>query len=150
MSPKISIIIPVYNVSGYLEGCLDSILAQTFQDYDVYVVDDGSTDETPAICDRYAAQSDKITVIHKKNEGVSVARNAAIEKAKGEYLLFFDGDDHVEPECLEELYQEAVSKEADSVISSIGLIRDLQAMTMQNQEKPTGSFSTISTRKTLQ
>ncbi len=116
MSPKISIIIPVYNVSGYLEGCLDSILAQTFQDYDVYVVDDGSTDETPAICDRYAAQSDKITVIHKKNEGVSVARNAAIEKAKGEYLLFFDGDDHVEPECLEELYQEAVSKEADSVI----------------------------------
>ena len=116
MNPKISIIIPVYNVEGYLESCLDSILAQTFQDFDVYIVDDGSTDATPAVCDRYAAQNDKIKVIHKKNEGVSIARNVAIEQAQGTYLVFFDGDDHVEPECLEELYQEAVSKDADSVI----------------------------------
>ena len=117
MNPKISIIIPVYNVAGYLENCLDSILAQTFQDFDVYIVDDGSTDETPAICDRYAAQNEKITVIHKKNEGVSIARNVAIEQAKGDYFVFFDGDDHVEPECLEEMYQAAVSKNADSVIA---------------------------------
>lgn len=116
MNPKISIIIPVYNLEGYVEGCLDSILAQTFQDFDVYIVDDGSTDATPDICNRYAAQDERITVIHKKNEGVSIARNVAIERAKGDYFLFFDGDDHVEPECLEELYQEAVGKDADSVI----------------------------------
>lgn len=116
MKPKISIIIPVYNVEGYLRNCLNSILAQTFRDFEVFIVDDGSTDKTGEICDEYKNRDGRITVIHKENEGVSVARNTAIEIATGDYFLFFDGDDHVEPECLEELYEIAVSQNADSVL----------------------------------
>lgn len=116
METKLSIIIPAYNVSGYLEKCLDSILAQTFQEYEVILVDDGSTDETVEICDSYAKKDNRIQVIHKINEGVSVARNTGIEKAIGEYFLFFDGDDFVEPYACEELYQLAREKEVDTVI----------------------------------
>lgn len=116
MKPKISIIIPVYNVEGYLRKCLDSILAQTFCNFDVFIVDDGSTDRTGEICDEYKNKDERINVIHKENEGVSVARNTAIDIATGDYFLFFDGDDHVESECLAELYETAVSQNADSVL----------------------------------
>lgn len=116
MSHKISIIIPVFNVELYLRKCLDSILAQTFQDFHIYIVDDGSTDGTGIICDEYAKKEERITVIHKKNEGVSIARNTAIEIATGEYFLFFDGDDHVEKNCLEELYEAAIRQNADAVL----------------------------------
>jgi len=113
---KYSVIIPAYNVAGYLERCLDSVLAQTLKDYEVIVVDDGSTDDTPKIADAYAKMDGRITVIHKKNEGVSTARNTGIELAKGEYFLFFDGDDFVEPYCMEELYTIAKEKKADTII----------------------------------
>lgn len=116
METKISIIIPAYNVAGYLEKCLDSILAQTFTEYEVILVDDGSTDNTPAICDEYAEKDSRIMVIHKENEGVSVARNTGINKAKGEYILFFDGDDFVEPYTCKELFQLAKEKKADTII----------------------------------
>jgi len=116
MEAKISIIIPAYNVSGYLEKCLDSILVQTFTEFEVILIDDGSTDDTADICDRYAQNDNRITVIHKKNEGVSVARNTGIECAKGEYFLFFDGDDFVEPYTCEELYNLIKEKQADTVL----------------------------------
>lgn len=116
MDAILSIIIPAYNVAGYLEKCLDSILAQTFQDYEVILVDDGSTDQTPEISDRYAEVDRRITVIHKQNEGVSIARNTGIEIAKGEYILFFDGDDFVEPYTCEELYKLIKEKQADTII----------------------------------
>ena len=116
MNSKISIIIPVFNVENYLKRCLDSILAQTFREFQVYIVDDGSTDQTGVICDEYAKKDKRITVIHKQNEGVSIARNTAIEMATGEYFLFFDGDDHVEENCLEELYEAAVHQNADAVL----------------------------------
>jgi len=124
VNPKISIIIPVYNVENYLEKCLDSILAQTFQDFNVYIVDDGSTDKTGDICDEYGKKDQRITVIHKKNEGVSVARNTAIELATGDYFLFFDGDDHVRPECLEELYETITYQKADAVLYGYYLEKD--------------------------
>lgn len=116
MAKSISIIIPVYNVAGYIETCLDSIMKQTFEDYEVIIVDDGSTDGTSDIIDQYASNYSKINVVHKKNEGVSVARNVGITLAKGEYYLFFDGDDFVEPYCLEELYTVAKEKQVDTVI----------------------------------
>lgn len=116
MTPKLSVIIPAYNVAGYLEKCLDSVLSQTFTDFEVILVDDGSTDETPAICDRYLQKDSRLIVVHKENEGVSVARNTGIEKARGEYFLFFDGDDFVEPYACEELYKLAKDKEVDTVI----------------------------------
>lgn len=116
MSIRISVIIPAYNVEGYLEKCLDSVLAQDFKDYEVILIDDGSTDNTPKIADTYAKKDNRIQVIHKKNEGVSIARNTGIDLAKGEYILFFDGDDFCESYCLRELYETAMDKKVDSVI----------------------------------
>lgn len=116
MSIKISVIIPAYNVAGYLEKCLDSVIAQDFADYEVILIDDGSTDDTPQIADTYAKKDARIQVIHKKNEGVSVARNTGIDLAKGEYILFFDGDDFAESYCLRELYETAINKQVDTVI----------------------------------
>lgn len=95
--PELSIIIPVYNVEKYLRQCLDSILTQTSQNYEVILVDDGSTDESPAICDQYAKKDKRFKVIHKKNEGVSVARNAGIDICTGEFISFVDSDDWLEP-----------------------------------------------------
>lgn len=95
---------------------MDSVLVQTFRDFEVILVDDGSTDSTPVICDRYARQDDRVTVIHKKNEGVSVARNTGIERAQGEFILFFDGDDFAKPYTCEELFHIAREKQVDTVI----------------------------------
>lgn len=111
-----SVIIPAYNVAGYIEGCLDSILAQTYQDYEILLIDDGSTDQTPEIADAYAKKDKRIQVIHKENEGVSAARNTGIEHARGTYFLFFDGDDFVEPYCMEELYQLVTEKKVDTIL----------------------------------
>lgn len=121
---KISIILPVYNVDAYIGRCLDSIRAQSFTDYEVLIVDDGSSDKTGEVCDLYAKEDSRFKVIHKKNEGVSTARNIAIRKAGGEYFLFFDGDDYVLPECLEELYQVAQEKQVDAVLYGYYLVEN--------------------------
>lgn len=118
----VSIIIPVYNVGNYLERCLDSILEQTFREYEVILVDDGSTDQSGGICDRYAAADGRFRVLHQKNAGVSAARNAGIEIARGEYFAFFDGDDFVKKECLQEVYEAASRNKADSVIFGYYLV----------------------------
>lgn len=99
--PKISVIIPAYNVERYLSRCLDSVMSQTFKNFEVIVVDDGSSDKTGEICDKYAVLDKRINVIHKKNEGVSAARNAGIEMARGDWCCFIDSDDWVEPKYLE-------------------------------------------------
>jgi glycosyltransferase involved in cell wall biosynthesis len=91
----VSIIVPVYNVEKYLRECLDSIIAQTYRDYEVILVDDGSVDSSPNICDEYAKKDDRISVIHKQNGGLSDARNAGLRKAKGEYIIFIDSDDYI-------------------------------------------------------
>lgn len=124
MEAKISIIIPAYNVAGYLETCLDSILAQSFQEFEVILVDDGSTDGTSRICDEYEARDHRITVIHKNNEGVSIARNTGIAVARGKYFLFFDGDDFVEPYTCEELYRLIEEKKVDMIIYGYHRYRD--------------------------
>lgn len=101
MTPKISLVLPVFNGGGYLSQMLDSVTVQTFNDWELILVDDGSTDETPDICDRYA--SERIHVIHQKNGGVSAARNRGMKEAKGEYIGFVDADDLIEPTYLEHL-----------------------------------------------
>ncbi|MCI7792187.1 MAG: glycosyltransferase [Lachnospiraceae bacterium] len=116
MCVKLSVVIPVYNIEDYIGKCLDSVLAQTYQNYEVIIVDDGSTDGTAGVCDEYAQKDERIRVIHKKNEGVSVARNTGIDIATGEYFLFFDGDDFMEPYTMEELCKIALEKQADTVI----------------------------------
>jgi glycosyltransferase involved in cell wall biosynthesis len=118
IQPKVSIIIPAYNLEGYIDKCLKSVCAQTMdsKDIEIITVDDGSSDNTPAILDGWAQKDGRINVIHKKNGGVSAARNDAIKVAKGEFIFFFDGDDFMEPETCEELYNRAKENDADSVV----------------------------------
>ena len=92
---KLSIIVPVYKIRRYLQRCIESILQQTYTDYELILVDDGSPDGCGALCDRFALECDKVKVIHKKNGGLSSARNAGIVAAKGEYITFVDGDDTI-------------------------------------------------------
>ena len=94
----ISIIVPVYNVERFLPRCLESLMTQTYETLEIILVDDGATDSSGAICDEYAAKDPRITVIHKKNGGLSSARNAGMEIARGEYIGFVDSDDWIEPE----------------------------------------------------
>ena len=100
---KVSIIVPVYNVDNVLHYCVDSILAQTYNDFELILVDDGSTDKSGEICDRYADENDKIKVVHIENSGVSKARNTGIEIAKGDYICFIDSDDFISEDYIEEL-----------------------------------------------
>lgn len=93
--PEISIIVPVYKVENYLRRCVDSILVQTFTDFELILVDDGSPDNSPAICDEYAKKDSRIAVIHKENGGVSSARNRGLDAARGRYIMFCDSDDCV-------------------------------------------------------
>lgn len=100
----ISVIVPVYNVEAFLPNCLGSIAAQTFTDFEVILVDDGSTDESGRICDDYCAHDNRFSVIHQENRGPSRARNNGLKEAKGEYIYFIDGDDYVAAGTLEVLY----------------------------------------------
>ncbi len=100
---KISIIVPVYNVEKYLLQCIDSICSQTFSDFELILVDDGSLDRSGEICDKYALQDNRVKVIHKPNGGVSSARNTGLDNAQGEYVMFCDSDDYAEPQWCEEL-----------------------------------------------
>ena len=105
MEPLITVIVPVYNVEAYLAECLDSILAQTHRNLEILLVDDGSPDRCPQICDEYAQKDSRIRVIHKPNGGLSDARNAALEVATGEYIGFVDSDDWIAPDMMEYLLQ---------------------------------------------
>lgn len=112
---KISVIVPVYNASQYLKKCVDSILDQTYQDLEVILIDDGSTDETPFICDSLAASDKRVTVIHKANEGPGAARQAGVAIATGGYIAFVDADDYVNPSMFTKLLGYAIKEKADIV-----------------------------------
>lgn len=125
MEPLISVIVPVYNVEPYLRKCVDSILNQTYRNLEVILVDDGSPDGCPAICDEYATNDERIKVIHKKNGGLSDARNAGMAVAKGEYLSFVDSDDMLPPDAMEILLHTAISEQADMVIGGHSRFEDI-------------------------
>ena len=116
--PEISIIVPVYKVEKYLNVCIDSILAQTFADFEVILVDDGSPDNCPALCDAAAEKDSRIRVIHKPNGGVSTARNAGLDAVCGRWIAFVDPDDHIAPQFLEKLHTAAVAANAEIAICS--------------------------------
>lgn len=99
--PEISVIVPAYKVANYLPDCVGSILAETFSDFELILVDDGSPDRTPELCDRLASTDSRIRVIHKQNQGLGMARNTGLEAARGEWIVFIDGDDTVDPRLLE-------------------------------------------------
>ncbi|RKV91782.1 MAG: glycosyltransferase [Streptococcus sp.] len=111
----LTVVIPVYNVEKYLKRCIDSILIQEWKNYNILLVDDGSTDSSPQICDDYAKAYDFISVIHKENGGLSEARNTGISHAKGDYVYFPDSDDWLEPQTFKELAEVLESQEFDIV-----------------------------------
>ncbi len=113
---KISVVVPVYNVAEYLPECIESIQKQTFDDYEIILVDDGSTDSSGIICDEYAANDARIRIIHQKNAGVSAARNTGLESAVGDYIAFVDSDDIVDTEYLSCMYEGITAQNADMVV----------------------------------
>lgn len=114
--PKISVIVPVYNTEKYLHRCIDSVLIQTYQDFELLLIDDGSKDSSGVICDEYAAQDARVRVFHKDNGGVSSARNLGLDNVRGEWITFVDADDWIEPEMLELLLRKGEETGADIVM----------------------------------
>ena len=137
MNNKISIIIPVYNAEKYLKRCIDSIIAQTYSDWELILVDDGSTDLSGKICDKYASQDKRITVCHIQNGGPSRARNIGVDKSKGDYIFFVDADDWIEPlsisdflgtkgESFDIYFQNYVLHDSDGTSNIVG-VQDIEA-----------------------
>ncbi|XRG78440.1 glycosyltransferase [Rossellomorea sp. GAMAL-10_SWC] len=124
MHPKISIIVPIYNVENYIHKCIDSILSQTFSDFELILVNDGSPDRCGNIAEEYSKKDSRIIVIHKKNGGLSDARNSGIEIAKGEYIGFVDGDDWIEPDMYKLLYDMCVEKECEIASCNYFILKD--------------------------
>lgn len=122
--PELSIIVPVYKVEKYLVKCIESILNQTFTDFELILVDDGSPDKCGSICDEYAKKDFRIKVLHQKNKGVSAARNVALNIAKGTYLGFVDADDWIAQDMFQTMIHTALTKEADVVICGINYRSD--------------------------
>lgn len=109
-NPKISVIVPVYNAEKYLHRCVDSILAQTFTDFEVLLINDGSKDKSGTICDDYAKLDSRVRVFHKENGGVSSARNIGVENMVGDYSIHVDSDDEILPTMYEKLYNKVIEK----------------------------------------
>lgn len=167
MKPLLSVIVPVYNVEKYLKRCLESILVQSWNDYEIILVDDGSTDSSAQICDLYAEKYEMIRVIHKDNKGLSDTRNRGIEEASGEYVYFPDSDDWLEPNTFSELSdvieeltydiisfnREFVTSEEDKLISAKSRIQKLSGkqalLEMLKQSDVTGFANDKIYRKKL-
>lgn len=124
MIPKISIIVPVYNVKPYLNKCLDSLIFQSMKEIEIIIIDDGSTDGSDAICDEYAKMDKRIIVCHQKNCGLSCARNVGLKIAKGKYIMFVDSDDYVEKDFCKIPYELAETKNVDLVMFHFRTIRN--------------------------
>lgn len=116
MPPLVSVIIPIYNVAQYLEECLNSVAKQTYCNLDVILIDDGSTDACPLICDKWAEKDSRFRVVHKKNAGLGMARNTGIENAAGKYICFFDSDDFIALNTIEHAVILAEQENADVVV----------------------------------
>ena len=132
MGVKVSIIVPVYNVEQYLDKCINSILNQTFRDFELILVDDGSTDNSGDICDKYKKIDNRITVIHKKNAGLSSARNTGLKYSKGEYIGFIDSDDYIDKDMYNKLYN--VCKENNCDISVCKFGHEIDGKYIRTQE----------------
>lgn len=122
--PKISIIVPVYNAENYIDKCVDSILGQTFTDFELILIDDGSADHSPQLCDEYAKRDNRIIVIHQKNAGVGAARNAGLDAARGEYVAFVDSDDWIDLSFLEKCMENIQRANCDVCIAGFYFVNE--------------------------
>lgn len=132
VNPVISIIVPVYNVEKYIKKCVDSILQQTFTEWELILIDDGSTDNCPVICDKYTEKDQRISVIHKENGGLSDARNTGLKKANGKYIFFVDSDDYIMPETLEHLCDAMKGREDTIVLMDTLLVWENRTSTRKS------------------
>lgn len=123
--PFVSVIVPIYNVETYLRGCLDSLINQTFKDFEVIMVDDGATDSSGSIADEYAKKDNRFYVIHQENKGLSGARNTGLKLAKGHYISFLDSDDYFHPDFLNLMMQVAQNEQTDVVFCKLHHTNDL-------------------------
>lgn len=135
MKPKVSIVVPIYNVEQFLDRTMQSLIAQTLKNIEIIMVDDESPDNCPAICDRYAEQYPNIKVVHKKNAGLGMACNSGIEVASGEYIAFCDSDDYVDKDMYETMYCAAIEHNADAIYSGI------QTVNQFGEVKPMNGYS---------
>lgn len=131
---KVSVVVPVYNVKMYLDECVNSLLGQTLNDIDIILVDDGSTDGSQIMCDKYAEQYDSVRVIHKKNGGLGSARNVGLDAAIGKYVYFIDSDDSIKKESLEELYRLAEKDSLDVILFSAECFSDEEGINYNPDE----------------
>jgi glycosyltransferase involved in cell wall biosynthesis len=132
-TPKVSIIIPLYNAAAYIEQCIHSVLNQTLQDIEIIAVNDGSTDESKQLLDRLALTDERLNVFHQSNKGVSATRNFGLEQATGTYIGFCDADDWMEPGMLHELYNAVELNDCDWAICNVLVIRDEQPAKLRLQ-----------------
>lgn len=123
-NPLISVIIPIYNVECYLKTCIDSIVNQTYSNLEIILVDDGSPDKCPEICDEYAKKDNRVKVIHQENGGLAHARNVGIANSNGEYLTFVDSDDYVSNDYVGSLYKGLIESNADISIASLMVFKE--------------------------
>jgi glycosyltransferase involved in cell wall biosynthesis len=140
-NPLISIIVPIYKVEKYLSKCVESIVHQTYENLEIILVDDGSPDRCGGMCDEYAAKDNRIKVIHKQNGGLSDARNAAIDIAKGEYVSFVDSDDYVTLDYIESLYNNLVKYNADISVSVLCRVMEQNVMEVDKRDGYTYQLS---------
>lgn len=134
MTPEISVIVPIYNAESYLRRCIDSILAQTFENFELLLIDDGSPDHSGEICEEYVRKDKRVRVFHKINGGVGSARQLGIEQAIGNYTIHADPDDWMEPEMLMDMYEKAISERAQLVISDFWI--DKGRKTVHSRQEP--------------
>ena len=149
MEELISIIVPVYRVEKYLSRCIDSIIAQTYKTLEIILVDDGSPDGCPEICDSYAERDNRVYVIHKKNGGLSDARNAGIEAAHGKYLGFVDSDDYIHPKMYQRLWEKLKKEDADAAMCDIEKVYDMSPVFHEIAEDETEIFNGIQAVKNI-
>ena len=149
-NPTISVIVPVYRAEKYLEECVRSILAQTYRDFELLLVEDGSPDRCGEICDRLAEQDRRITVIHKKNEGVSIARNTGIDRARGAYLPFVDSDDTLDEGFLEAALSDLERSGTDLYISGLWMETWENGKIVSTQRYASSDTKTYSVRQLLE
>ena len=143
--PKISIIIPVYNVENYLDICLDSVLLSTFDDFEVICIDDGSTDSGGYILDQYAKLDNRIRVYHRENHGLSATRNYGLKKASGKYIVFIDSDDWISRVMLERLYKNIEHYHSDFCFSGLFRYNEVSSKLMRWELIPNNEFKKIIT-----
>ena len=135
MKDLISIVVPIYNVEKYLKTCVDSLIKQSYENIEIILVDDGSPDNSGKMCDEYKKEDNRIKVIHKKNGGLSDARNVGLEESKGKYIMFVDSDDFIEENCLELLYNNIVKYNKEISAGQLRRFKDLSELTTDKEQE---------------